>query len=190
MFRSGPPAAVVLDPKLPRLLGKELCTGFKSLAPSVPIVTLSANDEVEEEVEEKVALLELGADDCVTKPFTSRELLARVRGAMRHAKPSWTIADEDEGLIASVYQESNERTEAPSSRRFVLRAVGDSNSSQISRLIASSAKYSWDFVLTYFYRREGVRDDFSKRRLLLHTQFDDFDMTTYAFSLSKIECVP
>jgi DNA-binding response OmpR family regulator len=47
--------------------------------PSVPIVVLSANAEIED----KVLLLELGADDYVTKPFSPRELLARVRRAMR-----------------------------------------------------------------------------------------------------------
>jgi DNA-binding response OmpR family regulator len=47
--------------------------------PAVPIVVLSANAEIED----KVLLLELGADDYVTKPFSPRELLARVRRAMR-----------------------------------------------------------------------------------------------------------
>jgi DNA-binding response OmpR family regulator len=78
-FRNQPPSAVVLDLKLPGMTGKELCREFKSLAASVPIVVLSANSEVED----KVLLLELGADDYVTKPFSPKELLARVRRAMR-----------------------------------------------------------------------------------------------------------
>ena len=78
-FRKQQPSAVLLDLKLPGLSGKELCREFKSLAASVPIVVLSANAEVED----KVLLLELGADDYVTKPFSPRELLARVRRAMR-----------------------------------------------------------------------------------------------------------
>jgi DNA-binding response OmpR family regulator len=78
-FRKQPPGAVLLDLKLPGLSGKELCREFKSIAASVPIVVLSANAEVED----KVLLLELGADDYVTKPFSPRELLARVRRAMR-----------------------------------------------------------------------------------------------------------
>src|ERR1700732_4966377 len=79
IFRKQPPSVVVLDLKLPRLSGKELCRTFKTQMPSVPIVVLSANDEVED----KVLLLELGADDYVTKPFSPKELLARVRRAMR-----------------------------------------------------------------------------------------------------------
>lgn len=80
-FRKQPPCAVVLDLKLPGISGKELCREFKALASSVPIVILSANSEVDD----KVLLLELGADDYVTKPFSPKELLARVRRAMRRA---------------------------------------------------------------------------------------------------------
>ena len=80
-FRKEPPSAVVLDLKLPGMSGKEVCREFKSLLPGVPIVVLSANSEVED----KVLLLELGADDYVTKPFSPKELLARVRRAMRRS---------------------------------------------------------------------------------------------------------
>ena len=82
------PSIVVLDLKLPRLPGKELCRAFKAHAASVPIVVLSANAEVED----KVLLLELGADDYVTKPFSPKELLARVRRAMRRGGPSLPAA--------------------------------------------------------------------------------------------------
>ena len=78
-FRKQQPDAVILDLKLPGLSGKELCREFKAIASSVPIVVLSANAEVDD----KVLLLELGADDYVTKPFSPKELLARVRRAMR-----------------------------------------------------------------------------------------------------------
>lgn len=83
-FRKQAPNVVVLDLKLPRLPGKELCRAFKSHAPEVPIVVLSANADVED----KVLLLELGADDYVTKPFSPKELLARVRRAMRRGSPA------------------------------------------------------------------------------------------------------
>src|SRR6202167_4606120 len=80
-FRKQTPNVVVLDLKLPRLPGKEVCRAFKAHAASVPIVVLSANNEVED----KVLLLEIGADDYVTKPFSPKELLARVRRAMRRS---------------------------------------------------------------------------------------------------------
>ena len=78
-FRRQTPSVVVLDLKLPRMPGKEVCRAFKAHAAGVPVVVLSANCEVED----KVLLLELGADDYVTKPFSPKELLARVRRAMR-----------------------------------------------------------------------------------------------------------
>jgi DNA-binding response OmpR family regulator len=88
-FQKQPPSVVVLDLKLPRLSGKELCRSFKTHMPSVPIVILSANDEVDD----KVLLLELGADDYVTKPFSPKELLARVRRAMRRNEPGTRAAE-------------------------------------------------------------------------------------------------
>jgi DNA-binding response OmpR family regulator len=81
-FRKQTPSVVVLDLKLPRMPGKEVCRAFKAHASLVPIVILSANNEVED----KVLLLELGADDYVTKPFSPKELLARVRRAMRRSE--------------------------------------------------------------------------------------------------------
>lgn len=75
------PSAVVLDLKLPGIPGKDLCREFKALAAAVPIVVLSANSDIDD----KVLLLELGADDYVTKPFSPKELLARVRRAIRRS---------------------------------------------------------------------------------------------------------
>jgi two-component system, OmpR family, alkaline phosphatase synthesis response regulator PhoP len=86
-FRKQLPCVVVLDLKLPGISGKELCREFKAIAASVPIVVLSANSEVED----KVLLLELGADDYVTKPFSPKELLARVRRAMRRTGTTQSV---------------------------------------------------------------------------------------------------
>lgn len=82
-FRTDLPSAVVLDLKLPGMSGKELCREFKALASGVPVVVLTANAEIDD----KVLLLELGADDYVTKPFSPKELLARVRRAIRRGIP-------------------------------------------------------------------------------------------------------
>src|SRR5215467_14935449 len=80
LFRNILPSAVVLDLRLPGLSGREVCGELKQQSPSVPIIVLSAASDVSD----KVLLLELGADDYVTKPFSPRELLARVRAALRH----------------------------------------------------------------------------------------------------------
>lgn len=81
-FRQKTPTAVILDLKLPGISGRDLCREFKSLAAVVPIVVVSANSDVDD----KVLLLELGADDYVTKPFSPKELLARVRRAIRRVQ--------------------------------------------------------------------------------------------------------
>ena len=78
-FRSAPPSAVVLDLRLPGMPGNEVCREIKNEAPALPVIVLSAAADVVD----KVLLLELGADDDATKPFSPRELLARVRAAMR-----------------------------------------------------------------------------------------------------------
>ena len=83
-FHAMPPAVIVLDLRLPKLSGRELCKEVKAQAPALPIVVLSATSDVSD----KVLLLELGADDYVTKPFSPRELLARVRAALRHTSRS------------------------------------------------------------------------------------------------------
>jgi DNA-binding response OmpR family regulator len=78
-FRRATPAAIVLDLRLPLMSGRDVCREIKQQSPGVPIIVLSACSDVTD----KVLLLELGADDYVTKPFSPRELLARVRAALR-----------------------------------------------------------------------------------------------------------
>ena len=82
LFRAEHPLAVVLDLILPRISGRELCQTFKNLSQETPIVVLSAISEVVD----KVLLLELGADDYVTKPFSPRELVARIQSAIRRQR--------------------------------------------------------------------------------------------------------
>ena len=81
-FREVPPTAVVLDLRLPALSGKDVCREIKRENPALPIVVLSATTDVTD----KVLLLELGADDYVTKPFSPKELLARVRATIRRTR--------------------------------------------------------------------------------------------------------
>ena len=81
-FKAQHPSAVILDLKLPGMPGRELCREFKTLAPQVPIVVVSANSDVDD----KVLLLELGADDYVIKPFSPKELLARVRAVPQRSR--------------------------------------------------------------------------------------------------------
>ena len=77
-----PPDAVILDLGLPGISGLEVINGLRGWS-SVPILILSAR----EAQAEKVAALDAGADDYVTKPFGMDELLARLRAALRRATP-------------------------------------------------------------------------------------------------------
>ena len=81
-FRAAPPVLVVLDLRLPKIHGREVCRIIKTEAPNIPIIVLSASpDEVD-----KVLLLELGADDYITKPFSPKELIARVHAVLRRVR--------------------------------------------------------------------------------------------------------
>jgi two-component system alkaline phosphatase synthesis response regulator PhoP len=77
--RSQKPDLVLLDIMLPRLSGLEVCKTLRSEGFTAPIIMLTARGQ---EID-KVVGLELGADDYVTKPFSIRELLARVRAILR-----------------------------------------------------------------------------------------------------------
>ena len=90
-FRQARPDLVILDLMLPELDGLDVCRRLRQES-SVPIIMLTARAE---EVDELVGL-ELGADDYVTKPFSPRALLARVRAVLRRAGP---VADDEAPLV-------------------------------------------------------------------------------------------
>jgi two-component system KDP operon response regulator KdpE len=83
---STPPDLVILDLGLPDMDGTDVIAGLRGWS-KVPIVVLSAR----EEQADKVDALDAGADDYLTKPFGMDELLARVRAALRRAKPSQDV---------------------------------------------------------------------------------------------------
>ena len=77
------PDLVVLDVMMPRMSGLEVCKQVKAKRPSIPIIMLTARGQ---EID-KVVGLELGADDYVTKPFSIRELMARIKAVLRRVPP-------------------------------------------------------------------------------------------------------
>jgi two-component system alkaline phosphatase synthesis response regulator PhoP len=78
---SDDPDLVVLDVMMPRMSGLEVCKQVKARRPALPIIMLTARGQ---EID-KVVGLELGADDYVTKPFSIRELMARIKAVLRRA---------------------------------------------------------------------------------------------------------
>lgn len=82
------PDVVLLDVMLPRLSGLDVCRELRSRS-SVPILMVTARDD---EVD-AVLGLELGADDYITKPYSLRELIARMRAALRRAQTNPALDD-------------------------------------------------------------------------------------------------
>jgi two-component system response regulator MprA len=85
----GEPDAVVLDVLMPRLNGLDVCRRLRAQGNRIPVLMLTARDQVEDRVEG----LDAGADDYVVKPFALEELLARVRALLRRsgADPEETL---------------------------------------------------------------------------------------------------
>ena len=75
------PELVVLDLMLPKLDGLEVCKQLRQLKVNVPILMLTAKDDEFD----KVLGLELGADDYLTKPFSPREVVARIKAILRRS---------------------------------------------------------------------------------------------------------
>ncbi len=80
------PDLVILDLMLPRMDGSEVCRRVRAKS-RVPIIMLTAKDRVPD----RVAGLDLGADDYLTKPFATEELLARVRARLRERTPQSNV---------------------------------------------------------------------------------------------------
>lgn len=80
--QQAPPDLVVLDVMLPGIDGLEVCRRLRAARPDLPIVMLTARTEEED----RIAGLEVGADDYVVKPFSPRELALRVRAVLRRSE--------------------------------------------------------------------------------------------------------
>ncbi|MDJ0675793.1 MAG: response regulator transcription factor [Calothrix sp. MO_167.B42] len=80
LLRESTPNLAILDWMLPELTGVELCRRLRATGSKIPIILLTAKDEVES----RVAGLDAGADDYLIKPFSMEELLARIRARLRH----------------------------------------------------------------------------------------------------------
>jgi two-component system response regulator MprA len=81
---NSPPDVVILDVLMPGVDGLEVCRRLRRSGNGVPVLMLTARDEVEN----RVAGLDAGADDYVTKPFALEELVARVRALLRRTSDS------------------------------------------------------------------------------------------------------
>ena len=94
LFNSFKPDLILLDLMIPEVSGTEVCRVIRSTS-QVPIIMLTAKDS---EID-KVVGLELGADDYVTKPYSSRELLARIKAVMRRNAGDSQMSEDGQELV-------------------------------------------------------------------------------------------
>ena len=79
MAREKKPDLILLDVMMPKMMGFDVCRALRAEGDNVPVIILTAR----EEEEDKILGLEIGADDYITKPFSMRELMARVKANIR-----------------------------------------------------------------------------------------------------------
>ena len=96
LFKASAYDLVLLDLMIPEVSGIEVCRAIRTTS-MVPIIMLTAKDS---EVD-KVVGLELGADDYVTKPYSSRELVARIKAVLRRGTPESVDADSNSAIQAA-----------------------------------------------------------------------------------------
>ena len=116
------PDLVVLDVMMPRMSGLDVCKQLRVKKPSLPIIMLTARGQ---EID-KVVGLELGADDYVTKPFSIRELMARVKAVLRRVSNQgsseiYRFSDVEVNVRANEVMRSGNRVEL-SAKEFALLA--------------------------------------------------------------------
>ena len=85
------PDVVVLDLMLPKMDGLAVCKELRQSNPQMPIIMLTAKDDIVD----KVLGLEMGADDYITKPFSLREVEARIKSVLRRARAATATATSD-----------------------------------------------------------------------------------------------
>ena len=96
LARAEKPDLILLDVMLPKMIGFDVCRTLREEGDNVPVIILTAR----EEEEDKVLGLEIGADDYITKPFSMREMIARVRANIRRTAMTASAAPEEQGMSA------------------------------------------------------------------------------------------
>ena len=96
LARAEKPDLILLDVMLPKMIGFDVCRALREEGDNVPVIILTAR----EEEEDKILGLEIGADDYITKPFSMRELIARVRANIRRTAMNAGAGAEERGMSA------------------------------------------------------------------------------------------
>lgn len=136
------PDMILLDLGLPDLDGVDIIKNVRSWS-NIPIIVISARTQEQE----KVAALDFGADDYITKPFGTSELLARIRTALRHGKP--TVSTGDGTLVQPTYRSGDLVIDFD--KRLVTLRDKEVHLTQIEYKLVSLLAEQSGKVLTYDY---------------------------------------
>ncbi|WP_394524009.1 response regulator [Lacrimispora sp. JR3] len=136
------PDVILLDLGLPDLDGIDIIKSVRSWT-TIPIIVISARTQEQE----KVAALDFGADDYITKPFGTSELLARIRTALRHGKP--TVKAIDGSVVQTPYR--SEGLLIDFAKRLVTLNDHKIHLTQIEYKLVSLLAENSGKVLTYDY---------------------------------------
>ncbi|WDH74965.1 MULTISPECIES: response regulator transcription factor [Exiguobacterium] len=141
---------IVLDLMLPEMDGLEVCKRLRQQKVNTPILMLTAKDDEFD----KVLGLELGADDYLTKPFSPREVVARVKAILRRSGPQEAVVEEDViqigdvKIVASNYEvfKQGERLELTPKEFELLAYLAKNKGRVLTRDQLLSAIWNYDFV--------------------------------------------
>ena len=126
---------ILLDLMLPKISGEQLCTGWRREGMQTPVIMLTAKGQEKE----KVAGLNLGADDYITKPFALEELLARINAVLRRTDParavgqSFKFADLDVDIAGLKAKRENQEIEITRREAAIIQHFAANPNRVISR---------------------------------------------------------
>lgn len=174
MARTTEPDLLILDWMLPGISGLDICLRLRSTGVQVPIIMLTAKDEIPD----RVTGLNAGADDYVTKPFSIEELLARVKARLRRLQPNDPDSLEFEDLILNcltreVYRE-NKLIELTAKEFDLLEFLLRNPRQVITRDRILEKVWGYDFmgesnIIEVYVRALRIKLEASNSKRLLHT---------------------
>lgn len=169
------PDLILLDVMLPKMIGFDVCRALRERGDNVPVIILTAR----EEEEDKVLGLEIGADDYITKPFSMRELMARVKANIRRTAMQTVAEPTEEGFAVNAenYQViKNGKTVDLTQREYELVAFLAAHPGKVySRSDLMERVWNYEYVgddvrtvdVTVRRLREKIEDDPASPSLIL-----------------------
>ena len=174
LARTAEPDLLILDWMLPGVSGLDICLRLRSTGVQVPIIMLTAKDEVPD----RVTGLNAGADDYVTKPFSMEELLARVKARLRRTQPNDPDQLEFEdlilnGLTREVYR-GNQLIELTAKEFDLLEFLLRNPRQVITRDRILEKVWGYDFmgesnIIEVYIRALRIKLEATNSKRLLHT---------------------